>query len=489
MKPTLQLNVSQSLTLTPQLQQAIKLLQLSTLDLHQEIQQALENNPMLEINEDTSDGGSSDTASSTESNTQQDNDDTHDLNSNLNKEDLPKDLPVDSSWEDILSGQHNRSSSSSIDVPIYERQDLVGTSLQAHLTAQLSLGCFSDTDIAIATALIDAINNQGFLSCSLDEIHSTLTADSDEAIEPDEIETVLKRIQQFEPLGVGARDLQECLLLQLSQLPASTPWLHQAKELVQTHMPLLAKRDYTTLAKRLKLSLDTLRQVLQLVQSLNPRPGSQIEMQQAQYVIPDVIVRKDKGCWLVELNSDAVPRLRINADYANLVRRGNQGEQNHYLKDNLQEAKWFLKSLQSRHETLLKVATKIFEHQKAFLEQGECEMRPLILNEIALAIDMHESTISRVTTNKYVETPRGIFELKYFFSSHVSTQDGGERSATAIQALIKQMIAEEDVTKPLSDSKIAATLEKRGINVARRTIAKYREALQIPPSNERKSLV
>jgi len=252
---------------------------------------------------------------------------------------------------------------------------------------------------------------------------------------------------------------------------------------------LLGNRDYAQLLRRSRLKEDQLKHVLGLITSLNPRPGNVIDRTEPDYVIPDVIVYKRNERWRVELNPEIAPRIRVNASYASLIKRADSSVDNTYMRDQLQEAKWFIKSLQSRNETLLKVTTRIVEHQQGFLDQGEEAMKPLILSEIALAVGMHESTISRVTTQKFMHTPRGIFELKYFFSSHVSTDAGGECSSTAIRAMIKKLIAAETPKKPLSDSKIATMLGKQGIQVARRTVAKYREALQIPPSNERKRLV
>jgi len=288
---------------------------------------------------------------------------------------------------------------------------------------------------------------------------------------------------------VCARDLQECLSLQLRQLPTDTPWLPLAQKLVDNHIDLLGAKDYAALMRKLKIKEDELKLVIRGIQELNPRPGSQIAPQASEYVIPDVMVRKIKGEWRVELNPDIAPKLRINDHYASMVKRADSSADNNFIKDHLQEARWFLKSLQSRNETLLKVASKIVEYQQDFLEQGDEAMKPLVLHDIAEAVSMHESTISRVTTQKYMHTPRGIYELKYFFSSHVSTTSGGECSSTAIRAMIKKLIAVENAKKPLSDSKIAAMLEEEGIKVARRTVAKYREAMHIPPSNERKQLV
>ncbi|MBV1872320.1 MAG: RNA polymerase factor sigma-54, partial [Gammaproteobacteria bacterium] len=304
-----------------------------------------------------------------------------------------------------------------------------------------------------------------------------------------EVVAVLHRIQQFEPPGVGAQNLQDCLLIQLRQLPEDTKWRDEAILIIAEHIELLGNRDFNQLIRRSKLKEEKLKEVLRLIKTLSPQPGQAISTSHAEYVIPDVIVTKKNERWRVELNPAVAPRIRINSGYASLVRRADNSADNSFLRDNLQEARWFIKSLQSRNETLLKVSTRIVEHQQGFFEYGEEAMKPLVLHEIAESVEMHESTISRVTSNKYMHTPRGVFELKYFFSSHVSTESGGECSSTAIRAIIKKLIAAENPKKPLSDNKITGILKEQKINVARRTIAKYREALSIPPSNERKRLI
>ncbi|VAW72586.1 RNA polymerase sigma-54 factor RpoN, partial [hydrothermal vent metagenome] len=361
-------------------------------------------------------------------------------------------------------------------------------SLQEHLSWQLDLTPFSDEDHVIAGAIIDAINDDGYLSLSLEELLDSLGLEPEQEIGLEEIQAVLHRIQHFDPVGVGARDPAECLIIQLSALGIETPWRSHALLLMREHVNLLGNRDYNQIMRRMKLAETELQEVLKLVQSLSPRPGSQITSSKPQYVVPDVFVFKKKGKWQVDLNNDATPKIRINSQYAGLVKRADNSDDNTYLRNHLQEARWFLKSLQSRHETLIKVARCIVSRQRNFFEYGDEAMKPLVLRDIADTVEMHESTISRVTTQKYMHTPRGIFEFKYFFSSHVGTDDGGECSATAIRAIIKKLVAAETPTKPLSDSKIAGLLAGQGIKVARRTIAKYREALAIPPSNERKRL-
>ncbi len=501
MKASLQLKLGQQLTMTPQLQQAIKLLQLSTLDLQQEIQQALDSNPMLEISEDenaeevaedfTLPPVQHDTVATSEApSTAQDSDPEYDTLPEDWSEAIPEDLPVDTGWEDVYqSGSGSGSANPDQEDSDFESRNSKSESLQDHLLWQLNLTPMSDTDRIIATTIIDAIEPDGYLKSSTEEMLAGLAGEMGGSIELDEIEAVLKRIQQFDPPGVGCRSLQECLLIQLSQMPRSTPWLPQARLVVSHYLYLLGNRDYPQLMRRSRLSEEDLKAVIRLIQTLNPRPGDALAVQDTEYVVPDVIVFKSNGRWRVELNPDIAPRLRVNAGYASLVRRADSSADNAYLRDQLQEARWLIKSLQSRNETLLKVATQIVEHQQGFLDHGEEAMKPLVLHDIAEAVEMHESTISRVTTQKYMHTPRGVFELKYFFSSHVSTDAGGECSSTAIRAIIKKLVAAESTRKPLSDSKIATLLGNQGINVARRTIAKYREALSIPPSNERKRLV
>ncbi|MHA6492592.1 RNA polymerase factor sigma-54 [Pseudomonas borbori] len=505
MKPSLVLRMGQQLTMTPQLQQAIRLLQLSTLDLQQEIQEALESNPMLERQEEGDDFDNSDPmADGAESNLapaeqpqetlyqETSYQETTQTVDNLEEGDwnerIPNELPVDTAWEDVYqTSASSLPSSSDDDDWDFTTRTSAGESLQSHLLWQLNLAPMSDKDRLIAVTLIDCINDQGYLEETLDEVVEAFDPELD--IELDEVQAVLHRIQQFEPAGVAARDLSECLLLQLRQLSLKTPWLSEAQRLASDYLDLLGNRDYSQLMRRMKLKEDELRQVIELIQSLNPRPGSQIESSEPEYVVPDVIVRKHNDRWLVELNQEAMPRLRVNAQYAGFVKRADSSADNTFMRNQLQEARWFIKSLQSRNETLMKVATQIVEHQRGFLDYGDEAMKPLVLHDIAEAVGMHESTISRVTTQKFMHTPRGIYELKYFFSSHVSTSEGGECSSTAIRAIIKKLVAAENAKKPLSDSKIAGLLEAQGIQVARRTVAKYRESLGIAPSSERKRLM
>lgn len=506
MKPTLALRMGQQLTMTPQLQQAIRLLQLSTLDLQQEIQTALDSNPMLDVedehppeskteNPDTDIIDQSATDFSEQIKTSNESKDPSELSDQLS-ETIPQDLGVDSSWEDVY--QHATGSMSagpsSDDDGYFENQNATTDSLESHILWQLNLTPMTERDKAIAHAIVDALDSDGYLTMEWNDLVDGLQSDlstEDNPLDEDEAEAVLHRLQQFDPVGVCSRDLKDCLLAQLKQLPKETPALKEAIQVAEHYLHLLGSRDYATLMRRCRIKEPLLKEVIKLIQTLNPKPGAQIEPSQPEYVIPDVLVKKDltTGRWLVELNPEIAPKLRINSDYASMVKRADNSSDNTYLRDNLQEARWFIKSLLSRNETLLKVTTKIVEHQLGFFEHGEEAMKPLVLHDIAEAVEMHESTISRVTTQKFMHTPRGIFELKYFFSSHVSTTTGGECSSTAIRAIIKKLVSAENTKKPLSDSKIADLLQDQGVKVARRTIAKYREALNIPPSNERKQLV
>ncbi|MDD5034422.1 MAG: RNA polymerase factor sigma-54 [Methylococcaceae bacterium] len=483
MKQTLQLRLGQHLTMTPQLQQAIKLLQMSTLDLQQEIQQALDSNMMLEMTEEENlqmEGPEmAETVIAKEA--------EYTEIPNLDKQsEIPEELPGDVSWEDVYDTIQSYTASSKDEEQddfIFQRGPI--ETLQDHLQWQLEMSPFSEQDYAIATAIIDSVSEDGYLASSIEDIHQGLLEQIDD-LDLDEVMAVLHRVQNFDPPGVAARDIADCLGLQLKQLPDDTPWKAEALELVGHHLELLAKRDLNKLKRALELEDEAINQVIALVRTLEPKPGQRIEAQESQYIIPDVIVSKSANRWMVFLNPEIAPKLRINPFYSNMIKRADNSSDNVTMKNHLQEARWFIKSLQSRNETLLKVARSIVEHQKEFLEYGEKAMKPLVLRDVAEEVEMHESTISRVTTQKYMHTPNGIFEFKYFFSSHVSTDTGGECSATAIKALLKEIIDQEDPAKPLSDHAISAQLKGKGINVARRTVAKYREAMSIPSSNERK---
>ncbi|MBC8952666.1 RNA polymerase factor sigma-54 [Xenorhabdus sp. PB62.4] len=481
MKQSLQLRLSQQLAMTPQLQQAIRLLQLSTLELQQEIQQALETNPLLEQDDlhqevDSQELPDADFETA-----------AMDTREALEQKNMPEELPLDTSWDEIYSAGTPSGTSSDYnadDFPMYQGETT--QTLQDYLMWQADLTPFTETDSAIATSIIDAIDDTGYLTVPTDEI---LTGMGDDELTLEEVETVLKRIQHFDPIGVAARDLRECLLIQLSMLPSETPHLNDAKLVVSNYLELLGNRDFRNLLRQSKLKESTLKEAIDIIQSLEPKPGLAVNTGESEYVIPDVLVQKENESWQVRLNTDSIPRLRINQHYAALGQRAHNERDSLFIRNNLQEAKWLIKSLESRNETLLKVASSIVERQQDFFEYGEEHMKPLVLADIAYQVDMHESTISRVTTQKYLYSPRGIFELKYFFSSHVNTDSGGEASSTAIRALVKKLVAAENPAKPLSDSKLTSILAEQGIQVARRTVAKYRESLSIPPSNQRKKLV
>lgn len=489
MKQGLQLRLSQQLAMTPQLQQAIRLLQLSTLELQQEIQQALDSNPLLEQLDpnDEADDDNADDAHLRDEPSTRDDDDPLDTRDALEQREMPDELPLDASWDEIYTAgtpsgtgtdyQHD-------ELPVFQGETT--QTLQDYLMWQAELTPFSDTDLAIATTIIDAVDDTGYLTTSLEEIRESL---GDAHVVPEEVEAVLKRVQRFDPVGVAARDLRDCLLVQLSQFAPDTPYLSEARCIVDRHLDLLGNHDFRNLMRSTKLKEAVLKEAMQLIQHLDPRPGLSINTEESDYVIPDVLVHKHQGRWMVELNQDSVPRLHINQRYAALGSQVRNDSDSQFIRSHLQEAKWLIKSLESRNDTLLKVSRCIVEQQQAFFEQGAESMKPMILADIAQQVEMHESTISRVTTQKFLHSPRGIVELKYFFSSHVNTEDGGEASSTAIRALVKKLIAVENPAKPLSDSKLTTLLADQGIIVARRTVAKYRESLSIPPSNQRKQLI
>lgn len=463
MKPSLQLSISQQLTLTPQLQQAIRLLQLSTLDLQLEIQQIVESNPMLEATPN------------------EEKEESRPENEKQSQEEF-----ADFQWSQLYTSQNKRTSFDDTDFN-YENLYCATTNLQDHLRWQLDLTPMSDIDRVIATSIIDAIDDDGFLTQTMLELYASLDSEA-HPLDIEEIDVVRHRVQHFDPVGCASKNLAETLLVQLEQLPETNDELELAKRIIRTDIELLGQHNYRQLMKNHQVNENSLDKVLQIIQRLNPKPGSLIHQGITEYIIPDIIVKKIEGEWQVVLNQNTLPRLSINNHYASLIQRADNSADNQFLKNNLQEARWFLKSIQSRQETLLKVAQCIVEYQQEFLEHGDEAMKPLILNDVALALDMHESTISRVTTQKFMHTPRGVFELKYFFSSHVTTSSGGECSSTAIRAVIKKLIAAENRKKPLSDSKIAQLIGDQGIQVARRTVAKYREAMGIAPSNERKTI-
>ena len=474
MKPTLQLKLSQHLTLTPQLQQSIRLLQLSTLELNAEVERLLQENPLLEKAEDEeASGPPREFLTTVTPATDKAPDGSDDRASEA------PDLVVagDSDWGSPSSGDD--------DDETFLPQQVATSSLRDHLNAQLALLNLELRDRQIVAALIDALDEDGYLATSLEELLELFPEELE--IEADELSIALKHLQNMEPAGVGARDAAECLSLQLKALPESTPFRAEALRLVAHHLPLLAARDFGKLKRLLHADDTCLRGVRTLITSLNPRPGAGFSKTEANYVIPDVVVRKLRGRWVAALNEAAMPKLRLNRIYADILTR-NREASNQQLAAQLQEAKWLIRNVQQRFETILRVSQAIVDRQRHFFEHGEVAMRPMVLREIAEILSLHESTISRVTTQKYMLTPRGTYELKYFFGSHVATDTGGAASATAIRALIKQLIGAEDPKAPLTDSRIADLLGDQGILVARRTIAKYREALQIPPVNVRKAM-
>ena len=483
MKQSLQLKMGQQLTMTPQLQQAIRLLQLSSLDLQAEIQEALDNNPLLEVEGEAEQDAQTDAEQTQKDDSQKETVDA------LQDQSLPDDLPLDSTWDDTYTSttpSSGISSSQSFDGEHDVYQGETSDSLYDHLIWQMQMSHFSDEDAAIATTIIESIDERGYLTSDLNELVEAINLPE---VDVEEVAMVLKRIQHFDPLGVGARSIQECLSIQLQQLCDETPCKKLALALINDYMELMGARDYKGLQRKLKIDEAELKETLRLIQTLNPYPGDAIDQKPVEYVIPDISVVKKNGRWVVELNPDSVPKLRVNEQYAALSQQAKSSADSQYIKLHTQEARWFIKSLESRNETLLKVAHCIVQRQQGFFEHGEEAMKPMVLNDVAEAVDMHESTISRVTTQKYLHCPRGIFELKYFFSSHVSTETGGECSSTAIRALIKKLVAAENRAKPLSDNKIAELIADQGIQVARRTIAKYRESLNIPSSSQRKSLL
>ena len=474
MKQALQLKVGQSLTMTPQLQQAIKLLQMSSLDLQQEITRVLEENPLLEREDEIEQGSESSEISTSEQETPVDS----------------IEVAIETDWSDTNHFDLNRPmtrTASDDEYDSFENRTSENLTLADHLLWQLNLMPLTERDMLIARVLIDSINSDGFLDADLDEITKAL-AEELEDLEYDEVECVLHQIQSLDPVGIGARGIAESLKIQLAALGLLGGDVSLPLKLVQNHLELLTKKDRSGLKRLLNCNDEELDTALELIRSLDPKPGSHIGGSDPEYVTPDLIVRRSAEGWVVELNPDALPRVGINQTYQNFIKSGDKSETNDYLKSQLQEARWFVKSLKSRAETLLKVGTCIVEEQIEFFEKGPVAMKPMVLADIADRVEMHESTISRVTTQKYMHTPRGTLELKYFFSSHVGTDGGGEASSTAIKEHIKELINHENPKKPLSDNKLSQMLSERGFKVARRTIAKYREMLGISGSSERKQL-
>lgn len=485
MKATLQLRISQQLTLTPQLQQAIRLLQLSTQDMHQEVARMLEENPMLEAADESANSlfpanslslpPHSSTSTSGDEPEQSRSDDR-------GADDFGADR-FDNEPADWNTGGAMRSTDDEDET--YPEQAAELASLRAHLHNQLTTSSLDDKDRKVIGLLIDALDENGYLEQDLDELVTLLPAELE--ITLDDLETALVQLQHLDQPGLAARNLGECLALQLKAVPEDTPHRDLAIQLVSLHLDLLAAHDFSRIKKLLRCSDEALRAAQCLITNLNPKPGAEFGLSVADYVVPDVVVEKHKNKWRVRLNAEAMPKLRVNQIYANILQqRGDKSSSQ--LATQLQEAKWLIKNLQQRFETILRVAQAIVERQGNFFEHGEIGMRPLVLREIADELELHESTVSRSTTQKFMLTPRGIYEFKHFFGSGLATESGGTCSSTAIRELIKQLVNAEDQRKPLTDSRMSEILAQQGIVVARRTIAKYREALRILPVNLRKSL-
>lgn len=485
LKPALQLKLGQQLTMTPQLQQAIRLLQLPVLELQAQIREALEANVMLEAEEE--DSVLESLGASSEETTYDGAADTETVEepTRTHQEDAHVEVVADSDWtESHTAGVSDSPWNNDEDEDRgQEFADTQGTTLQDHLLWQLRLSKLKQRDEKIGEAIIDAMNSDGYLIEPLEEIALNLMPEL--TVQPAEVESILTVIQNMDPAGVGARNISECITLQLQQLQADTPGLTTALQVAAQYLDEVAHHQYSLIRKHLHASEEDLEQALALVRACQPRPGASIQSSAPDYIVPDVFVRRTEHGWAVEINPTSIPKVRVNQSYAGMLGRSSDFA---VMRTQLQEARWLIRSLEIRNETLLKVARCIVQRQTAFLEQGDEAMQPMILKDVADAVEMHESTISRVTTNKYMHTPRGVFEFRYFFSSHVSGSDGSELSSTAIRAKIRKLVAAEDADKPLSDSRIAEILSEDGIQVARRTVAKYREAMGIAPSAERKRL-
>jgi RNA polymerase sigma-54 factor len=480
MKHSLQLRLSQHLTLTPQLQQSIRLLQLSTLELNQELERILQENPLLEREDEVREQQSPPTEPSAQTA------DTPSGTEAQEAESEPASTEIDNpDFRALDEASPGAARDDSEDGEYQQQVAADAPTLRVHLQGQLSLVTLSERDQRLVALLIDTLDEDGYLTQSLEELAELMPPELE--VDLEDLQIALRHLQNLEPAGVGARSLSECLALQLAVLPKDTPHLAPAIETVKHHLEMLAARDFARLRKALHCEDATLRGVQKLITGLNPKPGRSFSTEETRYVIPDVIVKKTKGVWIAALNPDAMPKLRINRLYAEIMQR-NRGACSQQLTSQLQEAKWLIKNVQQRFDTILRVSQAIVDRQKNFYEHGEVAMRPLVLREIAEALDLHESTVSRVTTQKFMHTPRGIYELKYFFGSHVTTEAGGSASSTAIRALIKQLVSAENTLKPLSDGQISEILGQQGIMVARRTVAKYRESMQILPVNLRKAL-
>ncbi|MBT3196409.1 MAG: RNA polymerase factor sigma-54 [Gammaproteobacteria bacterium] len=488
MNQSLNLRIGQQLKMTPQLQHAIRMLQLSSIELQQEVQEILESNPLLEEGEEEASENSSEDSATATAEDNSSSEESASPEPATEAETIPQDLETDSNWEDTYDIPSMLGSSAPGEQIEPQETHSASASLQDHLIWQLNARTLSDRDYSLAITLIDAINAEGYLEEELDELMDNF--DLDPELEMEELVTQLHLIQQFDPPGVGARDLQECLQIQLEQLSEESPVKSVAINWIKNHFKLISNlnnnQSLEQLSKKLKSTPERVTDALALIRSLDPRPGEQIEIPAVEYITPDLIVYKRDNHWEIELTPETSPKLRISPFYQTLKSQKHSGDEKEYITHNIQEARWFLKSLQNRNETLFKVASHIFQMQSEFLEHGPEKMKALTLRTIADAIEMHESTISRVTTSKYAQTPQGIFELKYFFSSQLNTDDGDGTSATAVRAMIRQIVDNESPAKPISDNHITTILAEKGVKVARRTVAKYRDILSIPPSNERK---
>ncbi|HET8553913.1 MAG TPA: RNA polymerase factor sigma-54 [Rhodanobacteraceae bacterium] len=467
MKPTIQPRLSQQLSLTPQLQQAIRLLQLSRLELTTELRQLAEANPLLDFIDDSmaTETGEPDAPAAADD------------------ADVDWDSAPDTLEDASLDFTHLPVSGTPAQAPDFETRDAAPETLRDHLMWQLGMASMSAREYAIAEVIIDALDNNGYLPESPDALLAAFPAEL--VVTPEELESVRRQVQQFDPVGVASVNLRDCLDAQLRQLQPDTPQVELARCIVADELDLLAHNNLDRLSRRLRAEPEDVADACALIRQLDPHPGAALDTTPVEYIIPDAYVRRHGNQWLVSLSPHGQPRLELNQHYCGLIREVKRDDAA-WLRGQLQEARWLLKSLEARSDTILKVANAIVRRQKAFLEYGPEAMRPLVLREIAEEVDMHESTISRVTTRKYLNTPRGNFEFKYFFSSGVATDDGGTASSTAIQAMLRKLVDQEDPRKPLSDKALADAFEQRGINVARRTIAKYREALRIPSSSERR---
>jgi RNA polymerase sigma-54 factor len=478
LKPALQLKLGQQLTMTPQLQQAIRLLQLPVLELQAQIREALETNVMLEAEDEA---GSLETGESALEPQFETPTTANETSSETSEREQEVDLIDDPDWSD---GQVTGPSEAPWSGDEDHSQDFSaskGETLQEHLTWQLEMSRLDERGMRIGAAIIDAINDDGYVIEPLEEIARNLQPEIVASVE--EVERVLRHVQAMDPAGVGARSVSECIQLQLRQLDPATAGRETALAIAANYLDQVADQQYALLRRQLRVSDEEMDHALALVRACQPRPGSSVHSVPAEYIVPDVFVRRTERGWAVEINPASLPRIRVNQSYAGLIGRSSDHAM---LRTQLQEARWLIRSLEIRNDTLLKVARCIVQRQSAFLEHGDEYMQPMILKDVAEAVQMHESTISRVTTNKYMHTHRGVFEFRYFFSSHVAASDGTEMSSTAIRAKIRKLVAAEEPDKPLSDSRIAEILSQEGVQVARRTVAKYREALGIPPSSERK---